>query len=198
MYWLDVTFLALIGLGAILGAVSGLLWQVARIVGLGVAVVAALYFNADAMQWLQANALHNYDPRFLRAAAYVAVFVGIYVAIFVVTLLLEKALRAARLKPLDRLAGAGLGALKAALILGALCLGAASLHHAGTAEILAQSTLAPRFAEGMHALLAAIPPQYTDELRLGLHNLKESIRTRTTQAPETTGPRPPEAGGANH
>jgi membrane protein required for colicin V production len=179
MYWLDTTILVLLGLGTLLGAVSGFLWQAARIAGLGVSLYAALHLNAEVVAWVRESLLPATEPRFIRPAAFVAVFAGIYLAIFGVTLLLEKALRVAHLKPFDRLAGAGFGGLKAVLLLGALCLGMASFPHPATEEWMTKSALAPALAEGMNAVLAVLPSQYTDELRTGLHNLRESIRARS-------------------
>ena len=53
MHWLDTTILVLLVVGATFGAMSGLLMQVARVVGLSVAVYAAIYLNEWATQALE-------------------------------------------------------------------------------------------------------------------------------------------------
>ena len=45
MYWLDFVLLLVLGIGAFLGARSGLLWQVARIVTFVLAVYACIRYH---------------------------------------------------------------------------------------------------------------------------------------------------------
>ena len=52
MHWLDILILVVLGIGAAMGFASGLLWQVARIVGLGVSLYVAIAANADVTEWL--------------------------------------------------------------------------------------------------------------------------------------------------
>ena len=48
MYWLDSTILALLAIGALVGAWTGFLWQVARILSLALSLYAAILANDDA------------------------------------------------------------------------------------------------------------------------------------------------------
>jgi membrane protein required for colicin V production len=179
VYWLDTVILAVLVIGAVFGAISGFLWQVARVASVGVAVYAAIYLNDWAAYLLDETLLQGADPRVGMVLAYLVVFVAIYLAFFCGTLLLERALMAVRLEPLNRLLGAALGAVKAALLLGAIFLGMASYPHARTQEILDRSLAAPTLAESMQLVIVAIPQEYKDWLCNGLKNLRELARIRT-------------------
>ncbi len=169
MFWLDSTILAVLGLGALLGALSGLLWQVARLAGLVAAVYAAVVLNEPASALVHEGFLQGADPRAARLAAYGGVFLAVYLVFYFLTYLLYQGLEAARLEPLDRLLGAALGLAKAGLILAGLCWGLASYPHPKTQELLGKSLLAPILAEGLDSLLRTLPPEFTidswEELR---------------------------------
>src|SRR5262245_14804158 len=98
MYWLDTTILAILGIGAIFGALSGLLMQLARIVGFGVALYAAVYFNEAATLLLQRYVIQDADGTAARLVAYAVVFLAVYLSIFFVSLLLERGLKSVRLQ----------------------------------------------------------------------------------------------------
>src|SRR6266446_4943730 len=104
-------------MGAIFGARSGLLWQVARVASFGVAIYASIYLNDWAAQALRELVLQGADPRVGMVLAYLLVFLAIYLVFFGATVLLERGMEAVRLQPLNRLLGGMLGAVKAALLL---------------------------------------------------------------------------------
>lgn len=184
MFWLDTTILALLALGAILGAISGFLWQVARIGSLALAVYAAILLN-DWVSSLIADAiLQEADPRIARGLAYLAVFLVVFVVLYQVIWLLDQWIQAVNLEPLDRLLGAGVGALKMGLLLAAICLGLTNYPNERTKAILDKSSLAPALASGMDAVLVAIPEEYKTELTAGWNHLRELARSRTAQAPK--------------
>src|SRR5262249_40047103 len=143
MHWLDTTILALLIVGALFGARSGFLRQVGRVAGFAVALYAAVYFHEWAANLLGQVFLQDADPRIARVLAYLVVFVVVAVTFFSVFFLLERGMEKARLQPLNRSLGAGLGAGKVALILGAIFLGMASYPHPRTQELLQKSVLAP-------------------------------------------------------
>lgn len=182
MFWLDTTILALLALGALLGAVSGFLWQVARIAGLAVAVYAAILLN-DWVSSLIADAiLQGADPRIARGLAYLAVFLVVFIVLYQVAWLLDQWIHAVHLEPFDRMLGAVVGACKMGLLLAAICLGLSNYPNERTKEILDQSALAPALASGMDAMLVAIPEEYKTELANGWNQLRDLTRSRTAQA----------------
>src|SRR5262249_40957611 len=126
MNWLDSTIVAILGLGALLGAWSGLLRQMTRLVGFGVALVAAIYFHESASARISQQVLQDADPRVTSTIAYIFVFLTIYLGIFIVSLFLEHCVTAIQLQTVNRLLGAVLGLVKVALILGVIFLGVSS------------------------------------------------------------------------
>jgi membrane protein required for colicin V production len=177
VYWLDTAILAVLATGALFGALSGLLWQVARVLSCGVAVYASIYLNDWAAQALQEFALHVADPRLAMVLAYLVVFVAIYLTLFCATLLLERAMTAVRLQPLNRLLGATLGGVKAGLLLGAVFLGMANYPHPSTRELLDRSALAPVLARGMQVVIIAVPQEYKDWLCNGVQTVRQVLTT---------------------
>src|SRR5581483_2504474 len=177
MHWLDLTILILLGLGAGLGFWSGMLWQVARVVSLGLALYATVLLNEPACQFL-AEAAHGIDPRVARGVAYVGVFLGVYLALFLLTRLLHSTIKAAHLDLLDRLLGALLGAGKMGLALAVVCTALASLSFPLAQEWMAQSTLAPLLARGAEVGLEQIPEEYRGRVGDALQQLRDAVASR--------------------
>jgi uncharacterized membrane protein required for colicin V production len=75
MFWLDTALLAALSLGAILGARSGLVWQLARLLGLTLALLLAVRLNEPAAALAQGMLLDGADPRLVRLLGYAVVFV---------------------------------------------------------------------------------------------------------------------------
>src|SRR5205814_2043498 len=115
MHWLDTTIVVLLGVGATFGAMSGLLMQVARVVGLSAAVCAAVFFHEGATQLLGDNILQEADPRITGGVAYVLVFTLVYLTFHFGSLAMERALKAIKLDTMNRILGGALGAVKTAL-----------------------------------------------------------------------------------
>jgi membrane protein required for colicin V production len=180
VYWLDAVIVAIVLIGAAFGALSGLVWQLARVASFGVAIYAAIYLNEGATRILQEQVLQGADPRVAMVLAYLLVFLVIYLAFFAATVLLENCITAVCLQPLNKALGAGLGAVKAALVLGAVFLGMASYPHAETQEVMQRSHLAPALAEGTQLVIVAIPQEYKDWLSEGIENLRELARNKVT------------------
>jgi membrane protein required for colicin V production len=180
MFWLDTVILVTLGAGTLFGALSGLLRQVARLVGFALALYASIYLNAPATQWLGQNLMDEADPRVVRAAAYVAVFLAVLLLVMLVTALLDRAVVAARLKPMDRLLGAGLGLVKTGLILGALLMGIVLYSQPGTNGMMGKSVLAGHMVRAMDQLVVAIPGEFkqavqTELGRLNMANLRKEF-----------------------
>jgi uncharacterized membrane protein required for colicin V production len=178
VFWLDTLILAVLLIGAIFGALSGLLWQVCRLASFTVAIYASIYLNDWARGVLQDLVLQGADPRVGMVLGYLVVFLVVYLILFAVTVLLERGMIAVCLQPVNRILGAGVGSLKAALLLGAIFLGMASYPHPSTQEMMDRSTLAPMMADGAQLAIVAVPQEYKDWLCSGLAQLRELTRTK--------------------
>jgi uncharacterized membrane protein required for colicin V production len=178
MHWADTTIIVILLIGAGFGAMNGFLWQLSRILSFGVSLFACIYFHEWASNTLAEVFFKGADVRIPRALAYPIVFLAVYIVFASGTLLLERCMRAAKLQPLNRLAGAGLGAVKTGLILGTIFIGMANYPHERTQEIMEKSVLAPALADGMNIAISAVPAQYREELQNGLKNLRETARAK--------------------
>jgi membrane protein required for colicin V production len=172
MHWLDVTILVVLAIGAIFGARSGLLWQVARLVTFGVSLYVCIYYHQTAQDLLAAY-LTDAQPLLLSGLAYVATFLAVYLLLYGITLLLERGLRRTRLKTLDRILGAAFGFTKAALLIGAILMGLAIYPTDQTDAVLSNSLLSPVMLQGMRAVTIAVPQEYKDELNASLERIKK-------------------------
>jgi membrane protein required for colicin V production len=172
MHWLDITLLVVFALGALLGARSGFLWQVARLVTFGLAFYVSIFYH-EPIADLLGTYLTGTSPFVLGALAYIGSFLGIYLVLYSVTLVLERALKAAKLKTLDRVLGAGFGALKATLLAGAVLMGLALYATPQTDAAMADSKLAPMLLEGMRAVTVAVPQDYKDQLNASVERIRQ-------------------------
>jgi uncharacterized membrane protein required for colicin V production len=186
MYWLDTTILAILGVGAVFGALSGLLMQLARLVGFAVALYAAIACNDGASALVQRSFVQDADPLVARIVAYVVVFLVVYLSIFLTTVALERGMKAVKLQVVNRVLGALLGAAKLGLLLGALFLGVRHYPSDATREMMRRSTLAPVLAQGAENLVVALAAEYRDELRGGLDELGNTLRNAGDAPPEAT------------
>ena len=176
MHWLDTTLLMALGVGAVLGFVSGLFLQIARVASLALAVVATILLQDAAGQLLRTWVLRDADPAVIQASAYVTVFLTVYISLFLLTRLLRLWLRATDLAMADRLLGALLGTVKIALLLGGGCLLLRHAPHPTAQEWLDHSTLAPVFARGMEQTVALVPDEAKQPVLDSFRQLQEAMR----------------------
>jgi uncharacterized membrane protein required for colicin V production len=177
MYWADTTIVIVLALGALFGALSGLVRQVARLVGLILAVYAALTWHDEAAELLEDVFFRDASPWLSGVLAYVVVFLGIYLAVAGVGVLIGRWVKAARLQKWNRALGASFGTFKAAVLLGALLLGLSYQRLASVDDVLEKSTLAPALLEVVHVVLAAVPAEYSEGMRAELQRLRDVGRT---------------------
>ena len=175
MYWLDTTILVTLAVGAGMGFWSGLLWQVARVLSLGLSLYGCIALNEPAAALLGEHLLNGVDPRLTRGIAYVVVFLAVYLLLFAVTRLLQKSIQATKLETADRLLGAVLGAAKMTVVVAGACALIAAIALPTTREWMEKSTLAPLFAKGTEAAIAMVPEQYRHQAGEGLQQVREAV-----------------------
>lgn len=192
MFWLDTAIVGVLIVGAAFGALSGFLWQAARLVGFAGAIYAAILANPWAAGLLQAQWLRDADPGVARVAAYVLVFLSVCLSIFLITWLLKEGVKAARLEAVDRLLGAVVGGLKAGLVVAAFCFVLASFPQAPTGHLLEQSSLAPTLAGVMESVLVVVPAEYKESLEKSWRVLRERTLSGKEEPKEVGKPVPAE------
>jgi membrane protein required for colicin V production len=183
MHWLDIVLLVVLGIGVVLGARSGLLWQVARIVTFGVAIYATVFGNGLVVAQITPY-LTDWSPMAVQVLAYVGTFLAVYLALFGVTLLLEKALKAAKLKTLDRVLGGLFGLVKAGLLAGAVLMGVALVATPDVDAALAESRVAPVLLTAMRGVIVAVPQDYKDQLNAAIDRVKKQATDQAGQLGE--------------
>jgi membrane protein required for colicin V production len=181
MFWLDATILVVLGGAGLLGLRSGLVKQIARIVGFGAALFGSIFFHGAAADWLQQNVMSGADPQATGATTYVGVFLGVYLAFFFTAMIVERFLKAVKLNWVNRLLGGVSGAGKAALILGALFLAVINFPNPATDDVIKQSRGAPVLAAGAGLALKLVPEQYTKDLQSGLKKFQDEADQQTKQ-----------------
>lgn len=180
MHWLDTTLLTLLGLGALIGAWTGFVFQIARLVGLSLAVYATAEFNTAVSQYIRAYVLQGADDRLCRALAYIAVFLAVLLAFHYLMRVLRRGVKAAELEAFDRLIGSLVGTAKMALILATIMLGIANYNHPATRSWFEESYIAPVLAEGMEVVLLAVPEDITAPIQ---ENLRGIVQVAQNPAP---------------
>jgi uncharacterized membrane protein required for colicin V production len=196
IHWLDATIVVVLVLGALLGACTGALRQLVRLATYVAALYAALHLHEPVAEFL---AVQFREPGFLRGSApaglsgpRVASFAGtlfvVYLGLFTVTVLFQKAvkalfsqgrgtaIKALGLQTLDRLLGAAVGAVLAAILTGTAVLGLSLYPDQRVQTSLAGSQLRPAFLKGARAALAAIPQKHRNELNDALRWLDQAAR----------------------
>jgi len=147
-------------------------------------VMAAILCHETAAQLLRDWLLRDAEPSVVQASAYVTVFIVVYLALFLVTRLLRMWIRATDLALYDRFLGAGLGAVKIALLLG---IGCVLLQHApqpSAQDWLNHSTLAPVFAQGMERAAALVPDDCKQPVLDSFRQLQEAMLRSQAKAKE--------------
>lgn len=183
MYWLDFVLLVVLGIGALLGARSGLLWQVARVVTFALAIFACVKYHHVAADWLTQN-ITGVSPLVSGLLAYGVTFLTVYLLCFLVFHMLEKALRAANLKPMDRFLGAVAGVFKTSLLAGAVLMGVALYATPESDDTLSQSRIAPVLLKEMRVVIVAVPQKYKDDLSHTLDRLKKDPAEKAREEAE--------------
>lgn len=181
MHWLDSTLLALLAIGAVVGFMSGLLWQVARVVSLGVALWATLLFHEPAVKLVSEFVLQGADSNLIRVVAYAVVFLIVYFLLVLATKLVQKMVEASGFSWLDRCLGACLGVTKTAIILGGVCLLISRATNPSMQEWMTRCSIAPSLAHSTESALTLIPEDYKRSLADTLVTLRAKVDEPSAQ-----------------
>jgi membrane protein required for colicin V production len=141
MNGLDLIILGVLGLGIVLGLRSGLIKQVASLVGLVLAFVLGLHFMhaAGAVTVDSLGVSESLAP----LLGFVLVFLAVQVAVVAVVKLTEALIGALKLSSVNRALGGAMGGLKAALVLSVAFLVLANLDIPDASARSASSFYAP-------------------------------------------------------
>jgi uncharacterized membrane protein required for colicin V production len=176
MHWLDLSLLALFGLGAALGFWSGLIMQIARLICLAVSIYATLFLNETATRLLHERVAPDAHINLLRGISYVGVFLIAYLILFALSRLVYRVVRATKFEMLDRLAGAALGAIKMVLLLAPACALLTYLALPPTEEWMSRSTIAPMLAKGMHVAVILVPETYKNQAQESVDHVRARLQ----------------------
>jgi membrane protein required for colicin V production len=181
MHWLDIIILVVLGVGAAMGFCSGLLWQVARVVSLGLSLYVAIVTNTAVADWL-ALQWKDVNPAVNHVVAFIGVFLAIYLTLYLITRALHKAIKATKLETLDRLLGALLGIAKMAAVVACVCAVMAALDLQIFKEWFEQATVAPYFAKGSDVAVRWIPPQYREQVDDSVEQVRDQLQKKFADA----------------
>jgi uncharacterized membrane protein required for colicin V production len=181
MHWLDITILLVLGIGAVFGFASGLLWQIARFASLALSFYLAIALNALLTDWLT-QLWHDGNPIVCRVIAFTVVFLLVYLLLYWLTLLLHKAIKATRLETMDRVLGALLGMAKMSAVVSLACAGLVALALPMTQAWLDQSLFARPFARGTEIVFGMIPQDYRDRVQDGVQQARDQLQKKGIDA----------------
>ena len=167
--WLD---LALGGL-FISSVIGGLMRGFSRtVIGFAtslIAILASIWFYATAASVLKPYLAHEALANF---TGFGIVFAAVTIAGAIAGRILERMIKWAGLKWLDRFLGAGLGAVRAAIVAAAIVMGLCAFTRNPPPSAVAQSQLAPYAIEVANVLTALAPP----ELRKGFDESYDKVK----------------------
>ena len=156
MNWLDYALLVIIGLSVVHGLSNGALRMLTSLLSFGLGIYGASVWHHQAGALAQAHL--GTSPLTSEIIGYAAIFVLIFVAVESVGQRLIALVAATRLNLLDRLAGAGLGAVLGAILAGLNIMLLTALLPSNY-PLLLNSQLAPKILSYDRELIEYIPPQ---------------------------------------
>lgn len=197
MNWVDISLFVVLLLGTVTGFVSGLWWQVARLVILFVSAYATIFYHQPVGEWL-AGKMPQTNPIALKGLAYFVTFGGVYLVLFLVAALIEKAMKAAQLKPMDRVLGGALGLIKGGLISGMILLGIVVIPIQSLSQDIHASTLGVPVLNATRAVILAIPEEQKKKIadwfeamkKRAVEGVKEAGKEAVGNAIDGTAPPP--------
>lgn len=187
-HWLDVAIVTVIGIGALIGARRGVFRQTARLISYVVAFYLALPLH-DPVEMLLRTHLTQVSPKVSKLQSFLATYLVTYIVTLIGMALVRKLLRALSrsekgcaiealgLKPLDRLLGAGMGMIAAALVVGGSLLALGSVEEPKVREAIAGSKLMAPVTQKMQQVIQAIPESVRQDALQSLQRLEAGART---------------------
>ncbi len=118
MSFLDIVLGLLIGYGLYKGLKNGIFVEIASLIALIAGIFGAIHFSYIAGNYLHQNM--QWDERYINIAAFIITFIAIVLVVHLAGKFLTKIADFAMLGLLNKIAGAIFGALKVAVILGAI------------------------------------------------------------------------------
>ncbi len=118
MSFIDIVLGLLLGYGLYKGLKNGIFVEIASIIALIAGIFGAIHFSYIAGNYLHQNM--QWDERYINIAAFVITFIAIVLAVNLAGKFLTKIADFAMLGLVNKIAGALFGALKVAVILGAI------------------------------------------------------------------------------
>ena len=115
---IDIIILVAVGVGAVLGFMKGFIKQLASLLGLIVGLLAAKALYASVAEKVFSKVTDSMT--LAQALAFIAIWIAVPLAFILIASLLTKAMEAISLGWLNRMLGAGLGALKFLLLVSML------------------------------------------------------------------------------
>ena len=116
---LDIILGLLLVYGLYKGFINGLFVEIASIIALVAGLYGAIHFSYIAGDYLSSNM--EWNERYMNITAFIITFIIIVIIVHLAGKFLTKIADFAMLGLLNKLAGAIFGALKVAVIIGALC-----------------------------------------------------------------------------
>jgi uncharacterized membrane protein required for colicin V production len=184
MHWLDITILVVLALAALLGARSGFLGQLVRLVAVALGLYAAARLNDSASAWLEEHTPSEQLPWLPHVAAFVGVFVAVLLVGLGLAALLENGVKAAKLQGINYIFGAAFGCVKAGAVVGLLALALATYLPSASQEVLDDSSLAPFLSRGVQRGFDVFPQSLKDNVLAQLHALEDFGRSELPLAGE--------------
>jgi len=152
------------------GLFRGLIKEVASIVG----VLGGFYAAYTYYPLLQkAFATWVYDPSYRSILSFLVIFSAVFIIISIIGVIIKYLLNIAFLGWVDRLCGAGFGALKAVLIVSVLMIALTTFLSRG-APIVKDSLLAPHVAMVAEKMIQVVPLQMKHEFQAKISDLKKT------------------------
>ena len=180
--WLDLALIALF-IGSVIG---GLMRGFSRtIVGFAtsvVAVLASIWFYGAVAVFLRPYVAY---PALANFAGFGIIFCVITITGAVISRILERAIKWAGLRWLDRLFGAGLGAIRASIIAAAIVLGLCAFARNPPPASVAQSRLAPYAIEVANLMKALAPKELRDGFDDSYEKAKKMWKDMLKKVPES-------------
>ncbi|MCC6536806.1 MAG: CvpA family protein [Bryobacterales bacterium] len=179
--WLDLVFLSIFAGSVVNGLLRGFARTILGFASTVAAIVAAIWFYGRAGRLLRPYVSHD---RLADFAGFLIVFLGVILIGVIASRILDRLIKWMGLKWLDRLMGAGLGALRAALVAAAIVMGMCSFSRNPPPMVVAQSALSPYLLEMAKVMMALAPPEMRQVFNESYGKVKKLWQDVVNKVPE--------------